>query len=289
MKPAHVLEIVTPKKFILNGLWFGPLKPKRAIIWVHGLSSSAFSKLSIVGQLVDEETAVMTFNNRGHDTVTRISRVNPRKKEVYDRVLAGGAHEIFTDCVDDIQGAIDFAKKQGVKEVFLAGHSTGCQKSVYYATRKGNATKIAGVILLAPISDYASAVHFDKKERKLSKGERNARSLLAKKKGSSIVPGWWLDAQRFISLYTSESAEEIFTYIDPKKIPTTYRALVVPTLVLFAEKDEYSDRPAGELATWFAEQSRAPRFKACIITKVDHGFKGAESSVANMIRQWISA
>src|SRR5262245_33388648 len=133
MHATHATEIVTPKKVLLNGLWFGrcsaeatqdkPTKPKRTIIWIHGLGSSAFSKLGIVEKLVDEDTSVLTFNNRGHDAVTRIGTTTGKKK------TAGAAFEKFEECADDIQGAINFAKKAGAKQIYLAGHSTGCQKS----------------------------------------------------------------------------------------------------------------------------------------------------------------
>src|SRR5258708_1138155 len=129
MRLCHVIEIVTPKKVHLNGLWFGPKRPKRAVLWVHGLGSSTFSKLSIFDNLIDKSTAVLPFNNRGHDKVSSTS--TGRSK----RIRGGAAHEVFTECVDDIEGAINFAKKNGVKEIYLAGHSTGCQKSAYWAVK----------------------------------------------------------------------------------------------------------------------------------------------------------
>lgn len=286
MRPAHVIEIQTPKKLLLNGLWFGPTKPKKAIIWVHGLSSSAFSKLGIVEKLVDKDTAVMTFNNRGATTVTRVRKINPKKKGGVEYLLAGGAHEVFSDCVDDIQGAIDFTKKQGAKQIFLAGHSTGSQKSVYYATRKGNEKKVNGVILLAPLSDYAGAKHADEKGR-LTKLTKAARALVKKGKKNEIVPGAWADAQRFLSLYTSESSEEIFSYIDPGKKPKIYESLKVPTLVLLAQDDEYADRPTERIEVWFAKHARMPRFGIETIAEADHGFSGMEKPVAEAIRKWI--
>ena len=73
MQPCHVVEIETPKKVRLNGLWFGPKRPKRAILWVHGLGSSAFSKIGIFDYLIDKDTAVLAFNNRGHDKVSSSS------------------------------------------------------------------------------------------------------------------------------------------------------------------------------------------------------------------------
>src|SRR3989344_5323781 len=107
MRPAHVIEIITPKKFLLNDLWFGPTKPRRAIIWVHGLSSSAFSMKRTISAIVDKNTAVITFNNRGYGVVNKLYSKGKGKTAT----IAGAAHEIFTDCVDDVEGAVGFVRK----------------------------------------------------------------------------------------------------------------------------------------------------------------------------------
>ncbi len=281
MRPAHVVEIITPHKVLLNGLWFGAKKPKTAIIWIHGLASSAFSKLNIVEKLVDENTAVVTFNNRGHDAVTRVLQLRGDKKA--KRVLAGAAHEVFTDCLDDIQGAITIAKKQGAKKIYLAGHSTGAQKSAYFAAKVGKG--IDGIILLAPMSDYACAIHTDTPA--VVKGVRLARKLIAQGKKQTIVPGWWMDAQRFLSLHTPESLEEIFSYANPGKKPRIYQSVKVPLLVLLPEEDEYRDRPMSEIAAWFKEHQKSRRFNVAIVAKADHSFSGFESHVSHIIKMWI--
>ena len=79
LKPCFLIDIITPKKFKLNGLWFGPEKPKRAILFVHGLSSSAF-QAALAGSFVDKETAVITFSNRGHNKIAKIYRLDNTKK-----------------------------------------------------------------------------------------------------------------------------------------------------------------------------------------------------------------
>ncbi|MSU73718.1 alpha/beta fold hydrolase [Candidatus Kaiserbacteria bacterium] len=283
MRPCHVIEITTPKKFVLNGLWFGPKKPKRVIIWIHGLGSSAFTKLYIVDKLVSKKTAVITFNNRGHDKVSSVS--STRNK----RIRGGAAHEVFADCVDDIQGAIRFAKRAGAQSVVLAGHSTGCQKSAYWAAKKGKDVK--GIILLAPMSDYAAEVKVSGKA-KMSSALSTARRLVKAGRQHELIPesvwGWPLlaDAQRFISLYSAKSAEEIFTYWDPKRVPKTLRRIRLPILILLAEKDEYADRPAVEIAAWFkkyAKKSDSVR----IVPKVKHSFEGGEKIVARAIGDFI--
>lgn len=283
MRPCHVIEIVTPKKVLLNGLWLGPKRAKRVVVWVHGLGSSMFSKLSLAEHLVDSQTAILMFNNRGHDKVAAISTTGKR------RIRGGAAHEVFTDCVDDIQGAINFAKKAGAKSIYLAGHSTGCQKSVYWGAKKGKGVK--GIILLAPMSDYAAEVKISGKA-KISRALLRARKLAASGRRSELLPeNVWegsllADAQRFVSLYSGAGAEEIFTYWDQQKNPKTLRSMCIPTLVLLAENDEYADRPAAEIASWFERHAKRSDV-ITIVPKVKHSFKGREGAVVAAVRAFI--
>lgn len=281
MIPAHVVEIETPKKVRLNGLWFGTKKPKRVIVWVHGLGSSAFSRQGIIELLAKGDTAVLAFNNRGSGVISRFSK----GKKHYE---GGAAHEEFAECVDDIDGAVAFARGQGTKKVLLAGHSTGCQKSVFWAAkRKGKG--VSGAILLAPLSDYAG---LGAQERVLlPKATKAAQALMAANTPHTLLPGGaWsqhIDAQRFLSLYTPDSVEQsIFSYFDPSKTPRMLRSVPVPLLVLLAGKDEFADRPAEEIALWFDEYTRAP-LSLSIIDGVDHGFKGGEKEVADAIKKWM--
>ncbi|MBI5470035.1 alpha/beta fold hydrolase [Candidatus Kaiserbacteria bacterium] len=284
--PCRIVEITTQKKFELFGLWYGAKKPKKVFIFVHGLTSSVFGGVArnIMPALVDKKTAVLTFNNRGYGIVNRISG----KKSL----LAGAAHEVFTDSVDDIGGAVLFAKKSGAKEVYLVGHSTGCQKIVYYAAKVGKASKVNGLVLLAPVSDHAAALKEDKKGN-LPKALKIARAMVKAGKKHELMPRgsltkWSIDdAQRFLSLYSPDSAETIFPYEQSRKIPRTLRSLKVPSLVVWAGKDEYADRPAGKIAAWFA--AHTPRGKVVVVPAVKHSFKGAEREVANSIRRWIDS
>ena len=246
-QPVRVINIVTPKKFVLNGLWFGPESPLKIIIFIHGLGGNAFSSHKLITPLADSKTAVVTFSNRGHDQISSIKKVDDRKKKGYSRITAGESMEIFTDCVDDIQGAVNYVLSVNPKAaIYLAGHSTGCQKSAYYLSRTGKQKFIKGVILLAPMSDYAALLKSDKNGN-LKNAENFARNLVKKNQPQDLLPAEiWPDmvaAQRFLSLATPDSREEIFCYADPDKIPVTYRKITIPVLVVLAEKDEYRDRP----------------------------------------------
>ena len=283
MKPTLLVEIVTPKKFVLKGLWFGPKKARRVFVWVHGLGSSVFGNHALVQQCVDADTAVLVFNNRGHDSVSKLRHVDPKKS-----IIAGAAHEIFTDCVDDIAGALNTVRAAGAREVYLVGHSTGCQKSVYYASKKKDPL-IKGIVLLAPVSDYASFVATHGKAV-VSRAIVAANALMKRGSPHTLMPedscGAGFDAQRFLSLYTPDSFEEIFPYAQTGVIPRILRGLRTPVLVVWAGADEHVDRPSRDVAEWFGKEIRSPH-EVVTIANATHDFRDAEKLVAKAIRKFI--
>lgn len=287
MTPCQPVKFLTPKKFALNGLWFGPAKARRVVVHVHGLGSSAFS-YGMVVPWVDRNTAVLTFSNRGHDVASVIKRAKADGSS--ERLLGGCAHEVFTDCVDDVQGAVDFARRAGAKSVILSGHSTGCQKIVYYASRKRDKL-VRGLVLLAPISDYAGTER-RVGSRMYGKALTAAHDLLKRGKPHALLPeGAWyvpIDAQRWLSLYTPDSAEEIFTYASGRK-PTTLHRVKLPMLVLLAQNDQCADRPALDIARWFDANTAADCGTIQIIPDTNHGFTGAEKAVRKLFRWWSGA
>jgi pimeloyl-ACP methyl ester carboxylesterase len=285
MTPAHYVEIRTPKGVFLNGLWWGPKRTKKVIIIVHGLTGSIFSMRAMTAALVDKDTAVLTFNNRGFGQVNTVKK---KKGRTTSYLLAGTAHEVFTDCMDDIDGALRAATNCGAKDIFLAGHSTGCQKIAYWASRRKE-SRIRGLIHYGPLSDYSGAVNA-KGAAMLERGVAYAKRLVAAGREHELMPahlGEWFacDAQRFLSLYTPESAEEIFSYARPRRLPRTLRSVRRPQLVLLAGADEYGDRPAEEIYWWFLEHIYEG--EAAVVPNVGHSFKGGERKAARLIKDFM--
>jgi pimeloyl-ACP methyl ester carboxylesterase len=287
---CRCVQIVTPKQYLLDGLWFGSDRPKTAIIFVHGLGSSAFAHHDYLTPLVARRVAVLFFSNRGHDGVAGVKRAKRSAKKGYVYEQAGVAHEVFTECVDDIQGAVNLSLNKGAKRIYLVGHSTGCQKIAYYLGQSGKQRRIAGAVLLCPISDYAGAKHENDEKRK--KAEIVARRLVRRKKAHELLPAniWSaaLDAQRFLSLYALDSKEEIFTYAQPGKVPRTLQKVKIPLLVVFAGRDEYRDRATRAIADWFRENLRSQESDIAIVPGARHGFSGYQAKVAGLVRRWLA-
>lgn len=285
MQPVHLADIITPKRFRLNGIWFGPKKAKRVVILVHGLGGNMLNSFAsnMARVLIDADTAVLSFNNRGHGLISKVYRDSPKTQKGYISVTAGSVHEVFEDCLDDIDGAVQYARKHGAKEVFLAGHSTGCQKSIYWAYKR-RSVGVKGIILLAPISDYAG-MRMEVGDKAIAKALAVCRKLIKEKKKHQLLPtnAWptLIDAQRFVSLYSQKGNEEIFPYWSETKKPRALRAVQVPILVVLAENDEYADRPAPVLHDWFIEQIYTG--EVVIIPEVAHSFHTGEKRAAGLI------
>ncbi len=282
------VKIVTPRRYVLDGLWFGSLRPRRVLIFVHGLGSSVFSHPEYLVPFASRETAVLYFNNRGHDTMARLRRRIAGAGAKYISEPGGMAHEVFTACADDLHGAVALALAHHAREIILVGHSTGCQKIVYYLGRSAAPRQVRGAILLCPISDYASMLHARPRERR--RAEQMARQFMRRGLPHRLLPPEiWpepLDAQRFLSLYTPESAEEVFPYAQPGKPARRLRRVTQPLLIVLAGADQYSDRPSEAMAAWFLENARQSEIR--IIAGAGHGFHGYEKPLHLMLRRWLA-
>jgi len=282
---GDIFSFTTPKGLMLDAAWFGPARPKRVFIYIHGLSGNLFHQ-EIFQELVDRNTAVLAFNNRGSGVIANFRHICRKSAKGYRRETIGAGHEIFTDCFDDIEGAMAATRAHGAKDVFLFGHSTGCQKIAYYLARKPK-NAVRGAILVSPISDYATALRGDR--RRLSRAVVCARRLVASGKGNSLLPptvtDYVVDAQRFLSLNTPESREEIFTYASGRQ-PLILRRAGCPLLVLLGEDDDCADRPVSEIAAWF--RGNLPRTDDAVevLPAVGHSFSKNEKKIANRIKRW---
>lgn len=290
-KKCEIIDIITPQRIILNGLLFGPNKTSTGFIYIPGLSSNVFSKLDLIGLLSGVNFLVLSLNTRGHDKVVKIKKLNKLIKEGYHSVIAGGAHEVFTDCKDDLAGAVKYMLDRKIKNIYLVGHSIGCQKSVYYLAYGKYREKVKGAILLCPMSSYAAAV---KKYgvKKLKRVASLARQMVRTCKQHDILPlSLWPgydDAQRFLSLYTPNGVEEIFSYVNINKKPKTLLKVKQPLLVILAGQDENKDRSIKQIADWFSIYLKNQQSLLTILPKAKHSLSGFEKNVVKKIHQWVN-
>lgn len=277
MNPLVTFE--TPKRYQLQGAWLGAARAKIVYVFIHGLTGNLFSRADIAAELAQAPgTACLLFNNRGHGYVMPLRHASKKA-----RILGGTAHEVFAESRDDIAGAVAFARSRGARSVVLVGHSTGCQKAVFYlAGRPDPAVKAA--VLLAPLSDYAG-IRKEMTPARYRKALAAVRTL-ARKDPHALVPPPLsptpIDAQRWLSLYTPESLEEVFPYASGRT-PTALRKTHAPILALLSSIDKYADRPPEEIARWFTHARPARPIQTFVVTSPDHSFTGTARIVADLI------
>lgn len=279
--PVSLVRLKTRDGVWLDGVVTEPKRrPRTALVLVHGLGS-VFSSGPILTRelsagLNAASIAYFKFNTRGHDVVARGGRR-----------MAGAAYERFVDCVEDIRTVLAFVAQCGYRRVVLAGHSTGANKVLYYASRPRD-RRVVGIVLLGPVSDVAAEAKrlgWRELRRRVATAQR-----IARRDPQGLVPrawGYW-SARRYISLYRPGEVEDVFPYYRPGARWTALRSVRLPIAAIVGSRDEFLDRPARDVITAFRQNAtRAPTFTGSVIPGARHGFQRRERVLADMIVRWI--
>ena len=94
-----------------------------------------------------------------------------------------------------------------------------------------------------------------------------------------------IDAQRFLSLFSPESVEEIFSYAS-KKEPKILKSVKKPLLIILAGDDEHRDRPMAEIYSWFKDILVDKKNEIKIINEAPHNFIGNVFELERIIKKW---
>lgn len=282
LKEATLIKYETKDKLVLHGALFKS-KPnnKKVIIHEHGMCSNFFN-----GSMIEElsKTFVRTnwdffsTNNRGFGLTNKSIKNN--KKEII-----GTAYEEFSECIKDIEGAINTMKKLGYNEIILCGQSTGCQKITYYQSKKQNPL-IKGLILLAPADDYSAT----KKElgKSFNKAVNFAKKLIKKGKRKQLMPVKYslYSAKRFLSFADTKNIEsEIFNYTGKLK---TFSKLKIPILVLIGSNEENLGKETPkDMLRILQEKTKSIFFMSALIEGATHSFKEKEKETGRIVLNFV--
>lgn len=271
---GHLVTLPLPgrKERHLDGFWTyakGPRSKRKLLIFVHGMGSNFYkSKFKKAWMRLGPARGVdvFCFNNRGCEESV--------------------ADEIFSDCLADIDAALDFARREGYREIILLGHSTGCQKITYYQHRRKPADVTA--LILTAIGDDMAIARRDL-GRDFPRWVKRARELVAEGKGDTRLPSKCLgfSARRFLSAVDSKSVEANLFRLDGEL--RIFRRLTLPVLAVFPEEEQYACIPVREAGRKLAAVTRSARFGEIYIPRADHSFRGEEDVCVKACLKWITA
>ena len=129
-------------------------RPDTFVIHVHGLAGNFYENRFIenVGEaVVDSGQGFLTVNTRGRDYLSDFILERPDGTKEYRQI--GGIHEIFEECVEDIEAWIAYLRTRGARHFILQGHSHGALKVTYYLYSKPDSC-VDSLILLSPSDDF---------------------------------------------------------------------------------------------------------------------------------------
>ncbi len=263
-------------------------RPKAAVLHVHGFTgsfygSSAVEELSVA--VTKRGMAFFSIETRGSYSVEEFTKSNGGKTTDF---IAGGALEKFEDCTHDIEGAVRFLGGRGFKRIILEGHSSGCQKIVYYTATRMN-RNVKAMVLLSPVDD----TNFDRAHygKKYSSTVRLARSIAKKGRYAMMPVGGdpytMVGAARLLSTADPKNREAItLNYMVPRM---AYIARIrVPMLAVFGTEDRYM-QVAGikpQHAIRKLGESCPKPVDGLMIRGADHDFHGKRAALARKVAEW---
>jgi pimeloyl-ACP methyl ester carboxylesterase len=265
-----LVTLPLPEKSVrpLDGFWLpGKKRNARLLIFVHGMGGNFYRSNFRKQLFLDAASAkfdVLMFNNRGAE------------KDV--------ATEQFTDCLEDLDAALAFAKRKGYRHVTLMGTSTGCQKITYHQALRANPL-VKALVLTAIGDDYAIS------RRDLGRTHAHwvakAKQLVARGKGDTILPRCnGFSALRFLSVADPKSIEaQLFDFAGPMR---HYQRVKIPVLALLPEQEQYACIPIHDMAAILQQKSRSRNFACIIVPRGDHSFKNAEPAASRAAYIWLN-
>jgi pimeloyl-ACP methyl ester carboxylesterase len=255
------------KPRMLDGFYRpAPKKHAPLLVFVHGMGSnfyrSALKKafLEIAPSL---GLGVLAFNNCGAER--------------------GTEDEKFKTCLADLDAAAAFARRRDHRKMIFVGHSTGCQKIVYWQARR-RPRAVAGLVLLAPADDQAVTLR-DLGPRFAAKVAW-AQKKVAAGKGDAPVTGLYerFTAARFLSLADVKHAEaNVFRYAGKL---TQFRRVKCPVLAVFGTVEEFAAIPPAEMLAILRCKTKSRDYGDWLIPGANHSFKGGEAELALGVCEW---
>lgn len=292
-------HFLTTDNLRLPGLLYEPEKRTNSVaIFLHGNgSSSVFYKpeMNLWGkELTEKGIAFFPFNNRGAHFIKSLKQESEDDEE---RVLGGTYFEMIKDCVQDIDGAIQYLQKLGYETFYLIGHSTGANKIVVYDFYQKN-NHVTKYILLAGGDDTGLNYEMLGKERFHQALER-AKQEIEKGNGLGQVPqsvfpepfSW----QSLYDILNPDGDYNIFPFneymhgikLSTKPLFHQFAQINKPTLVVYGDQDEYCYENANGCRDALKKHNNSSLVTYKLVTQANHGFDGKEKELGEMMVDWI--
>lgn len=270
--------------------WFTHADSDIAVIHVHGMSGNGYENYfldNLRETYSKNRISFFTINTRGHGIISSFWQGNKIDSWGEGTKLGGSCFEIFTESVNDIQGAIDYLKTLGKSKFILQGHSLGGSKVVNYLTSKQN-PEIIGVILLAP-TDMAGWANTEPSHQDLLK---KSEELILRGEVEALVGGQcWLDktpisAQTYPTLCKAGTEVDIY---GERPQGALLGKMQAPALIVYGDNDIGILEVDGTTDKWIERINKIKNQNTAIsiIKGATHSFKNHEIELSQAVEEFV--
>lgn len=264
--------------------WLSRCDSNIAVIHVHGMSGNGYENY-----FLDEQRKMFTRNNLTFFTIDTRGRgvISSFRTNENGNKLGGSCYEIFEESVHDVLGAIEYLKSVGKTKFILQGHSLGASK-VVHSILSSHSDDVVSSILLAPTDMIGWAKTDSDHQNYLKKAE----GLVSSGNGNELVgSGCWLDktpisAKTYLSICGSGGAVDIY---NEKPTGPSLRKIIIPTLIVYGDQDIGILEIDKNINNWVkrVEAFNNVKIGISVIPGCDHGFRGKEVEVSNIIEEFV--
>ncbi|MDO5296778.1 MAG: alpha/beta hydrolase [bacterium] len=277
------IKVLTQRGILLDGVLFHVGIPSDTVlIAITGIHGNFFSNPFYynIGDTLSSGGCDFIYAQT-NDAFDQIPAYNYRTKEPE---LIGSFNERFQYTDEDIAAYLDYAEKRGYKHIYLAGHSLGANKVIYYLSRHHD-IRVEKFLLLSPadLEHMMSSVTAQEKEY--------IRQQVENGRGEKMLPfyfmGWvacqantaydWALTDMLNNVHPE--ADRDFTQVENI---THTGALLIGTLDTFTKGD-----PAGFLRNINAHMPNAEQNELIFLEGTGHTYQQKHQEVADKINALI--
>ena len=289
---GEIIHFQTSDYIKLSGILYkAKTNNKKILISTHGMATDClkYRDEKIAEEIEKIQTDMLVYNNRGKEIISYI------KTEKGEKKLGGTAFEDVEESYYDIVGAIEFAKKQGYKEIYLMGHSLGATKTVYTYNKLIDENKkeilenIKGIILLSLV-DIPTATRIYLNERfpeiltyaKNMEREKMENILMPEK--TFIHP---ISVKTFLKYARDYQKIDFARYSEKEYNFETLNKIEVPLMMRWGNVNELILQKPEDLCKMLNEKITNTKKDIGYIDGANHSYTNKEQELAESIRKFL--
>lgn len=277
------IGVAAKRGTVLTGVLFhGQKKSDTVLIAITGIHGNFYSNPFYynIGDTLNEAGIDFVYAQT-NDAFGRMETVNVRTRQ---KELIGSWNERFSYTDEDIEAYLDYAEEQGYKHIYLAGHSLGANKVIYYLSRNKD-KRVEKFFLLSPANLPYMMSGVTKQEKDI------IRSQVESGRGNEMLPFPFMGWVECIAntAYDWEFSEILNnSHSDPDSDFHEAEQVTHTGALLIGTYDNFTDgNPAAYLKNLNSHMPNGDENKLIYIERTGHTYQMKEQELADRILETV--